>query len=624
MSWMNILYKTYENNMSKAGKAVENGKMLSLVSHMLANAQIEITINEHGDFRGARIVDKNERQTIIPVTESSAGRASGIAPHPLCDTLSYTAKDYCNYAESEKEIKKAEDKFNAYSKQLKDWVESEYSHPKIKAVYTYAEKGQTIHDLVSAGVVELDDDGKFSKNKIQGNTYEKCLVRYRVTSSDYSENSDAVWEDVTLFHSYIKYYLSHQKGEEDICYVTGSKATMCVNHPKGIVSANYGAKLISANDNAGFTFRGRFENSNEACTVSYEATQKAHNALTWLAANQGVTFGSQNKRTYVCWNPEGKQVPNLANPYVFEDVPVEGDTEPEFKRNLYKAFMGYENAIDDCDNIVIIALDAATTGRLSITYYNELKASDFFYRLKNWAESCKWYMPLFTPEKKPYTKIQTPHTMRIAEYAFGSEQGGFIKLKDEVLKEQSQRILHCMIDSQPVPRDIVQALVLKASNPLAYSSYWNRQKVLAYACALIYKYHNDKGEKITMVLDKTNTNRSYLFGRLLALAEVIGASVLEDGRETNAVRLWNAFSNHPMQTWRIIYEQLIPYMEKHKEYQRTYYKKQIDEIFNLFTKEDFSDNMNKALDDIYLCGYHNQRMDIYTKKTEDDNNIEEE
>lgn len=374
----------------------------------------------------------------------------------------------------------------------------------------------------------------------------------------------------------------------------------------------------------GLSFRGRFENSNEACTVSYEATQKAHNALTWLAANQGVTFGSQNKRTYVCWNPEGKQVPNLANPYVFEDVPVEGDTEPEFKKNLYKAFMGYENAIDDCDDIVIIALDAATTGRLSITYYNELKASDFFYRLKNWAESCKWYMPLFTPEKKPYTKIQTPHTMRIAEYAFGSEQGGFIKLKDEVLKEQSQRILHCMIDSQPVPRDIVQALVLKASNPLAYSSYWNRQKVLAYACALIYKYHNDKGEKITMVLDKTNTNRSYLFGRLLALAEVIEASVLEDGRETNAVRLWNAFSNHPMQTWRIIYEQLIPYMEKHKEYQRTYYKKQIDEIFNLFTKEDFSDNMNKALDDIYLCGYHNQRMDIYTKKTEDDNNIEEE
>ena len=389
MSWMNMLYRTYENNMSKAGKAVENGTMLSLVAHMLANAQIEITISEIGDFLSARVVDKGERQTIIPVTESSAGRASGIAPHPLCDTLSYIAKDYCNYAESEKEIKKAEDKFNAYFKQLKDWVESEYSHPKIKAVYAYAEKEETIHDLVSAGVVELGDNGKFSKKKIQGNAYEKCIVRYRVTSSDYSENSDAVWEDTTLFDSFIKYYLSHLKGSKDICYVTGSEETFCINHPKGIVSANYGAKLISANDNSGFTFRGRFDKSQEACTVSYEATQKAHNALTWLAANQGITFGSQNKRTYICWNPDGKQVPNLANPFICDDVPVEGDTEPEFKRNLYKAFMGYENAIDDCDDIVIIALDAATTGRLSVTYYNELKASDFFDRLKSWADTCK-------------------------------------------------------------------------------------------------------------------------------------------------------------------------------------------------------------------------------------------
>ena len=631
MSWINMLYRTYENNMSKAGKSVENGKMLSLVAHMLAKAQIEITLNENGDFLGARAVGKEEEQTIIPVTESSAGRASGIAPHPLCDTLSYIAKDYCNYAESEKEIKKAKDKYSAYSKQLKDWVESEYSHLKIKAVYAYSERGQTIHDLVSAGIVELDDNGKFSKKKIQGNAYEKCIVRYRVTSSYYSENSDAVWEDTTLFDSFIKYYLSHLKGSKDICYVTGNEETFCINHPKGIVSSNYGAKLISANDSSGFTYRGRFDKSQEACTVSYEATQKAHNALTWLAANQGITFGSQNKRTYVCWNPDGKQVPNLANPFVFEDVPVEGDTEPEFKKNLYKAFMGYETAIDDCDDIVIIALDAATTGRLSITYYNELKASDFFDRLKCWADTCKWHMPLFTPEKKPYIKIQTPHTKRIVEYAFGSEKiikkGNTeikkIEVNDKVMKEQSQRILHCMLDRQPVPGDIVQALVLKASNPLAYS-YWNRQRVLAYACALIYKYHNNKGEKISMVLDEKNTNRSYLFGRLLALAEAFEASVLDDGRETNAIRLWNAFANHPMQTWRIIEEQLIPYMEKHKNHERISFKKQVDGIFGLFTEQDFSNNMNKALDDIYLCSYHLQRLKIYSKKTADNNKNEEE
>ena len=67
--------------------------------------------------------------------------------------------------------------------------------------------------------------------------------------------------------------------------------------------------MISANDNSNFTYRGRFEKAEEACTISYEASQKAHNALTWLAAKQGYTIGTQDKRTYICWNPKGKDVP---------------------------------------------------------------------------------------------------------------------------------------------------------------------------------------------------------------------------------------------------------------------------------------------------------------------------
>lgn len=79
-----------------------------------------------------------------------------------------------------------------------------------------------------------------------------------------------------------------------------------------------------------------------------------------------------------------------------------------------------------------------------------------------------------------------------------------------------------------------------------------------------------------------------------------------------------------MQTWRIIEEQLIPYMEKHKNHERISFKKQVDEIFGLFTEQDFSNNMNKALDDIYLCSYHLQRLKIYSKKTANDNKNEEE
>ena len=38
--------------------------------------------------------------------------------------------------------------------------------------------------------------------------------------------------------------------------------------------------LVSSNDNDGFTYKGRFLDGGEACSIGYEASQKAHNAIT--------------------------------------------------------------------------------------------------------------------------------------------------------------------------------------------------------------------------------------------------------------------------------------------------------------------------------------------------------
>ena len=185
-----------------------------------------------------------------------------------------------------------------------------------------------------------------------------------------------------------------------------------------------------------------------------------------------------------------------------------------------------------------MGLDAATTGRLSITYYNELRASDFYDRLQNWGETCYWYFTRFTPEKKPYLQIQTPLTKNIVTYAYGTERGNYIETDDKVMKEQSQRILHCMLDSKPIPWDIVHALTIRASNPQAYSR-GNHERILSTACAMIFKFHQSKGGKIKMTLDYENKDRSYLFGRLLAVIEKAERSTFsrDEDREPNAIRL---------------------------------------------------------------------------------------
>lgn len=117
-----------------------------------------------------------------------------------------------------------------------------------------------------------------------------------------------------------------------------------------------------------------------------------------------------------------------------------------------------------------------------------------------------------------------------------------------------------------------------------------------------------------MSLDRNCTDRSYLYGRLLAVADVAERSGSESGneRQTNAKRYMSAFSARPFSTWKIIEERLQPYLEKLNPGLRTTYEKLINEIFDKFTLENYS--IDQSLDGNYLLGYHTQSNAIYQKK----------
>lgn len=627
MSWMSQLYNTYENNI---GKGSLDDIVLTPLAHMNANAQIEVTLNEAGEFVSARKVDKKDAVTLIPVTEGSAGRSSGVAPHALSDTLSYLAGDFEQYCESEKLKKNTKEKFERYMEQLADWRNSPYTHEKVNAIYRYLNEKTMIQDLIGAGIVTLTEKGTFDDKKISGQHYEKSLVRFCVLCPD-GKQSENAWEDDSLIGAYIEYFLSKQGTADDICYLSGRKQARAENHPKGIIAANYGAKLVSANDKQGFTYRGRFRNAEEAYALSYEASQKIHSALTWLAKKQGVcvAIGKEDKRTFLCWNPKGKKTPDIFSSLGLEDDTEEGTADPFYKKKLSKMLQGYREQFEETDSVIIMGLDAATTGRLSITYYNELFASDFLDRIMNWGKTFNWQYLKFTSERKPFVQTETPALRRIAECAFGREQGNFIEAGDKVIKEQTQRLLKCMLEQQPIPRDIVYALTMRASTPLAYSGT-NRERVLSTACAAIVKYYYDygivkKGEEYKMKLNSEERDRSYLFGRLLAVFEKVERASYDrlESRETNAIRLQSAYVNHPFQTWKTLESLLKPYFQKLRPGQRERYKDLIGEITELFQEED-EPIMNQGLKENYLLGYYLQRAELNRKNNEKKEELESE
>lgn len=276
---------------------------------------------------------------------------------------------------------------------------------------------------------------------------------------------------------------------------------------------------------------------------------------------------------------------------------------------------GWQDKLPAEDDIVIASFDAATTGRLSITYYNELKGSDFLNRLAFWKEHCYWSSGKFG--------YQSPSIWEIVKCAFGTEQNGKLSVDDRVMCEQAQRLLHSVIDQAPIPQDIVHALMHRASMPLAYDTKSNRIKILYNACAVIYAYRTvTKKEEWEMALEKDKKDRSYQFGRLLAVMEKAERDTYDrdEKREPNAIRMQSVFCERPMYAARIIRDSLNPYFAKLSPGMRIYYNNLIGEIFGHLSEFD-EKSLNRQLEDSYLLGYYLQRSELYTKK--ESNNEEE-
>lgn len=620
MSWSNELYNIYEFN---SGRKFSDGEPIMLpVSHSTANAQIELTIDEDGNFMGAAAVDKSDAVTVIPVTEDSGVRTSGIFPMPLADKLLYIAGDYEKYISGKKADNSAY--FEAYMKQLSQWKNSEFSHKAVKAIYAYLAERTLMNDLIECGVLKIDaESGKLAeKAKIAGIAQADSFVRFIVYYRDKKLES-RTWKDKSLHESFMNFN-SSMMGNVQLCYASGAMEAVTYKHPSKIRHSGDKAKLISSNDESGFSYRGRFKNKEEAFAVSYNFSQKMHNALKWLIQKQGIRFDSM---TLIVWASALQEIPPIDKSLAEYHDPIDNeeeetekpvpDTLPKYSELIKKMMFGYKSSLSVNTKIMIMGLDAATTGRLSISIYSELENSQFLENLEKWHSETVWRRWDGKNSKNYFNSFSVRD---IINCAYGREQDKFLKCDEKLLKTAVLRLLPCITEGVRIPRDIVRNLYQRASNPMAYENNYNHRLVLETACAMIRKEYLDyqKGE-LTMAYDPDEKDRSYRFGCLLAIADKAEKDTYSDSdrkdRITNARRYWNAFSLHPSQTWKIIEERLNPYLNKLGGGLRDHYEKRIEEIMSGMSASDFDDN--SSLSPLYLLGYHHYTAKLYSGKTEE-------
>lgn len=628
MNWVNELINLYDSNVDKIGFVEYNkNKPYTLLPlfHSTANAQITVIIDENGKFLNAELVDKKDNYTVIPVTKQSASRTSTtVAPHPLCDNLKYLAGDYLSYFESK------ENYYETYISQLQKWYNSEISHDKVKAIYRYLKKGTLIKDLVNNKKIKLNEKGKIDCNeKIQNTTQEKVFVRFivRNLNKDNIRISDECWKDRTLQECYVEYVRTKEK-EEGLCYLTGNIEDSLYLQPKKIRNDGDGAKLISSNDNKNFTFRGRFENKEEAFFVGYESSQKMHNALKWILRKQGVFFDTLG---IVTWESNLLNMPkwNVDTEIIESEYEDDWEDEENIKvsdgniitaRTFYNALNGYGKQIQNTSSMILLGFDAASPGRLAMVENKTLDSTRYLENIKKWHEDCAWIHEKWK-DKERISFWGMIGIRDIADILYGMESKGRIKIVDKNSKrmyaEIAKRLLPCIWNGSRIPSDYVKQSVEKASNPLAYKERKNWEQVVTLACSLVKKYRKElySEEEWSVALNKKETDRNYLYGRLLAVADRVEYRTYDEKDEkriTNAKRYMNTFSQRPYETWKVIEENLQPYFNKLKIQERIFYENVLNDIYTLFDVEKFKDN--KRLDGLYLLGFHSQSYDFKIKK----------
>ncbi len=624
MSWMEKLYDTYE----KCYDAPQFAKQPLLpISHTIQQAHIEITIDEDGNFRRAELIEKIE--TTLPATEKSAARTSGEAPHPLCDKVQYCASDYPDHGGKKKSY------YPGYLAQLTSWAESRYSHPKVKATLEYVRKGTVIADLVREGILHVDNNGvllttpkldepvpeifKYLTAKAGKRDQGDAFIRWRVEKP--GDPVPETWEDPTLRKEWIKFDASLHQGE-GLCMVTGEKMLLAQNHPKRLRHGADGGKLISSNDLNGYTFLGRFTDAEQALGVGSETTQKAHNTLRWLLDKNRKQAFRNGDQIVVAWAVSGKTLLDpFANSFQLFDLETQqenvspmyqGDAGQAFAMSLNKCIAGYRAQLGSLDHIVVIALDSATPGRLAMTFYRELTGSEFLERIQQWHEAGAWHQNF----GKNLRFVGVPSPKDIAGAAYGRQVEG--KAGEKLRKTTVERLLPCIIDGRPIPRDLVESAAHRAANRSGCEK-WEWEKTLGIACALFRGYHKQRSYQ--MALEKERTSRDYLYGRLLAVAEHIENRALfvgKENRDTTAAKLMQRFSDHPCSTWRTIELSLPPYKARLRSKRPAFLiemERLTDEIICAFNDQDF---MNEArLSGEFLLGYHCQRQALRPKADSD-------
>ena len=581
---------------------------------------IAVLLDNEGNFMKAEFIGDGE-SIVFPVTSASVARSGkNPAPHPLVDKLTYYLS----------EINQGQ--YDTYHRQLDEWI-----------VQCQEQEVKNFLGLIQQFLLQDDFIDKIIQS-LFGRVIKREGLKVTYLTSDDSEKivdlstaflefkidqfigyqTVSVTNYVDLHKNYIAYVESNQKANI-ICNISGKQEVLAAKH-RGLIG---NAKLISVSNNIE-TYKGRFKEREDVFTVGNQTSEKIHLMAKFLLENEHTHAWLGSGQHLINWfsddltnetqlnitSPKGEEVEDNGMIDFGEISPVD---IPKFQvtetnQKIRSAFIHGKKQFGDGATYYVAIVNKTNDGRVALKYFRQLAVSQLLENLNKWQEKYSWQV-----KKKNGEYFECPPSyLDIILAAYGVDRGRFLELDNDKFKsDQFQKLATSMLDGKDVPETILGKLSDNIKQRQKYGTTWN--KVLFVSLALLHKYNK---EEFTPMLDHENKNRSYLFGRLLAIFELLELQRYQlDGskndRITNAERYWTAYTSQPAKLMMNLTNKIKPYEEVVKLNNPGIFnklEKEREEIMYLLGPLMQERGINDPLDYRFIFGYYAEKQYFYTKQ----------
>lgn len=389
-----------------------------------------------------------------------------------------------------------------------------------------------------------------------------------------------------------------------MCLVSGMRGNIVETTTATMIPGSQAtAKLVSFQVSSGYDSYGKNKGYN--APISEDAEFAYTTALNHLLRSDSQNKFIIGNRTFVFWASKDDEAGKQAEESIWDMLGFKDNDDPDKNIiNIRKVFESiYLGSIKTTldDRFYILGL-APNSARIAVTYWADIPLKDFSEMILRHFKDME--IVDTRKEKKPYFGL---HSLLATVSLEGKSSNVSPNLPDAVVKSIFQGL--------PYPQTLFASCIrrIRAEQNISIT----RAAILK---AYLNRLNDNNNNKLTVMLDTSNTNQGYLCGRLFAVLD----KIQDDANNQRSIkeRYINSASATPAAVFSTILNLSLHHSAKLNEGRSVYFEKIKQEIVDKISADGFPAHLDLQDQGRFFVGYYHQMQWFYTKNSdkEVDNN----